>query len=412
MADTSNRSRGGALRAVVSVIVCVVLLAVAAGATWIIRSSEPEAEREAATRRTAALVETTVVDRGDHRPRLRVLGVVEPARDVVLSPRVAGQIVTVESALVPGAVVEANEPLLRIDPVDFERMVVMRESEVRQVEAELAIEQGRQAAARAEYELLGEEIPPENRSLVLREPQIATIRARLRAAEAALDQSRIDLERATVRAPFHAQVLERTATVGSQVTPGDDLARLVGVDEYWVIASLPLRDLRRVRFEGPGGPGSPVTIRHPAAWGPDEAREGRVARLIGTVDRESRLARVLVVVDDPLGRSSDAPPLILDTLVEVEIEARPLDDVVRIDRRLLRRDDTVWVMQDGELDIRRVTVAGRDAEHAYVAEGLEAGEHVVVTDLATVTDGLPLRREGGAEGDAVLADRDASGGAP
>ena len=42
--------------------------------------------------------------------------------------------------------------------------------------------------------------------------------------------------------------------------------------------------------------------------------------------------------------------------------------------------------------------AFRDAEHAYVDEGLEDGEWIVTTNLATVTRGIELRLED--EGDA------------
>ena len=42
--------------------------------------------------------------------------------------------------------------------------------------------------------------------------------------------------------------------------------------------------------------------------------------MIGALDRQTRLARVVVTVDDPLGRKSDVPPLIIDTLIEASIE--------------------------------------------------------------------------------------------
>jgi hypothetical protein len=68
-------------------------------------------------------------------------------------------------------------------------------------------------------------------------------------------------------------------------------------------------------------------------------------------------------------------------------------DVVRLNRDHLRQNDTVWVMADGKLDIRDVNVVFRDAEYAYIRSDLDEGEHVVTTSLATVTQGLALRRE-------------------
>lgn len=380
-------------RVVVSLVTALLLLGGAGGASLLIFSTEPTAESEAATRRTAALVEVTVAQRGAYPPQLEVLGSVEPAREVVLSPRVSGQVIAMEPGLVPGGVVSAGQELLRIDPADFERALTARQSEQRQVEAQLAIEQGRQQVARQEFELLGEEIDPANRSLVLREPQIASIRAELQAAEAAVQQAQLDLERTAITAPFEAQVLDRSVDVGSQVAPGDALAQLVGVEEYWVIASVPLRDLRWVRFAQDGQAGSPVQIRHTAAWQPEVWRKGEVSRLIGTVDEQTRLARVLITVRDPLGRQSSHPPLILGTVVRLRIEGEVIDDVVRLRRELLRQSDTVWVMADGALEIRDVEVVFRDAQYAYIRSGVEQGERVVTTSLATVTEGLALRTE-------------------
>lgn len=382
------------VRIVLSVVLCALLLGAAAGATWLIFSTEPVAESESATRRSAALVETTVVHRASHRPLIQVLGVVEPARDIVLSPRVSGQILRMEPGFVPGGTVREGDALLQIDPADFESVLIARESALHQMQAELAIEEGRQLVSRQEFELLGDEIDQANRSLVLREPQIAAIRAQVRAAEAAVRQATLDLERTTVRAPFDAQILSRNANLGSQVAPGDELGRLVGVDEYWITASVPLRDLPWLSFAEDGRPGARAMVRHAASWPPGVEREARVSRLIGAVDDQSRLAQVLVTVDDPLARASDAPPLILGTIVEVGIEGSPIDDVVRLERAYLRQNDTVWVMVDGALEIRPVEVVYRDSEHAYIRGGLADGDHVVTTSLATVTDGLGLRRGG------------------
>jgi RND family efflux transporter MFP subunit len=380
------------VRVVVSIVACLLLIAGAGGASYLIFASEPTAQSEGATRRSAALVETIVAERGTYRPTLQVLGVVEAASDVILSPRVGGQIIALEPAFVPGGIVEKDQPLLHIDPADFERELTARKSELLQVEAELAIEEGRQIVAREEFELLGEEIDPENRSLVLREPQIASIRARLQAAQAAVERAELDLERTSIASPFDAQILTREVNVGSQVAPGDALARFVGIDEYWVMASVPLRDLRWLRFPEEDEPGSRARMRHTNAWEPGTVREGRVSRLIGTVDEQSRLARVLVTVPDPLARETDGPPMILGTIVQLQLEARPITSVIRLSRDYLRQNDTVWVMVDGKLQIRQADVVFRDAEHAYIRAGVEEGEHVVTTSLATVTEGLGLRR--------------------
>ncbi|WP_153557353.1 efflux RND transporter periplasmic adaptor subunit [Roseimaritima sediminicola] len=440
LTDAQPSSRKGFwLRVVVSVLACGSLLAASAYAVVVIQRTEPVAETETAKRKSAALVETVIVRRGTYRPSIEVLGTVQAAREVDLAPRVSGQVVAVSDSLVPGGMVRAGEELLRIDPADFENALRIRQSELEQAEASLRIESGRQSLAQKELKLLEGTINSTNRALVLREPQIASIRAEVNAALAAIERAQLDLQRTKVLAPFDAQVLSRDVNVGSQVSPGDSLARLVGVEEYWVSAAVPVRSLRWIQFadtaratsgstdpatmtarltldgsalrrtareasgtnvEGENAEvrsdnatgGATVKLRDPDAWGPDVVRRGTVSRMIGALDNQTRLARVLVTISDPLALHDDLPPLILGSLIDVEIQGRPVDAVVRLDRQYLRDGDTVWVNKDDKLEIRAVEVLYRDARYAYIQSGLEDGEEVVITTLATVADGVGLRR--------------------
>jgi len=375
-------------------IACLAILAASAAAIVVINRTEPTAQQINATRKSAALVETVIVQRGTYSPSLVGLGTVEPAQEVVLSPRVNGPVIEMAPEFTPGGMVRKGDMLLRIDPADFENMVSIRESELQQAEASLEIEDGRQSVAKKELDLLGDSIGETDRALVLRVPQFASIQAEVNAAKTAVKRAKLDLERTSVCAPFDAQVLDRSVNIGSQVAPGDELAQLVGLEEYWVVATIPVRTLRWVQFPAPNVPGSTVALRHPDAWGTEVERQARVTRLIGTLDEQTRLARVLITVPDPLGQKTEAPPLILDTLIEVRIEGKPIEDVVRLSREYVHEGDTVWVMTDDALEIRETDIAFRDAEYAYIRQGLASGEEVVTTTLATVANGVGLRKVG------------------
>lgn len=385
-----------------TVLICGAILLVAAVALTFIFLTEPTATRGGATKETAMLVEIVEVERGTYRPTIEAMGAVEPAREVVLSPRVSGEVIERAAAFTPGSTVRRGEVLLRIDPADYENTVAQRHTDVSQARADLQLEMGQQDIARQDYELIDDTLPEgmvtaEKEALVLRQPQLETARARLAAAEAALEQAEIELARTTLVAPFDAHVLERQVDVGSQVAPGDQLGRLVGVDTYWVVAAVPLAKLRFLSIPTgtAGEPGSPVEIRHHQAWPEGTYRAGRVDSVIGELAEATRMARVVITVDDPLARRSDAPALMLDAFVEAHIEGEPIEDVVRLERDYLRQDDSVWVMaEDGTLDIRRTEVVFRNARWAYIAEGLADGERVVTSNLATVVDGARLRLEG------------------
>lgn len=380
------------VRFVLTTAFCAGILAAAGAAIVVINRTEPTAKQVKATRKSAALVETQVVRRNNYAPRLSVLGTVRPARDITLSPRVSGQILEVAESFVPGGIVREGSWLVKIDKADFENQYSIRVSELEQRLASLKIEEGRQSLAKKELKLLESTIDETNRELVLRGPQIASIRAEVSAAKAAVQRAKLDLDRTTIVAPFDAQILSQSCNVGSQVSPGNELARLVGVEEYWITAAVPVRSLQWIRFPMDDAEGSDVELRNADAWPAGATRKGRVTRMIGTVDERTRLAQVLITVNDPLGRESEAPPLILQSLLQLEIEGRTIERVFRLRREHVRDEDTVWVMKEGKLAIRDCRVVFRDETYAYIESGLADGEHVVISTLATVADGIDLRR--------------------
>lgn len=385
--------------------ICALLALAAVVALWLIFSTEPTVERETAVRQTAMLVEVTRAESGDFHPVIEAMGTVVPAREVTLRPRVGGEVVELSDDFVPGGMVRRGDLLLRIDPADYENALQQRESELLQAIAELEIEHGRQDMAERDYRDLQRELDPDKKALVLREPQLRSAEARVQAARAAVDRARLDLDRTAVRAPFDVQVLERGVNLGSQVSTGDMLGRVVGVDSYWVETTVPLDKLNWLHFPaGSGDAGSRVTIRHRTAWPAGQAREGRLFRLVGELEGETRLARVLVEVDDPLARqtpSTGEPGLIIGSFVEARIHGRQIPGAVRLAREHVRKGDTVWVMDGDSLAIRDVEIVFEDAKHAYIQAGLAPQDRVVTTSLATVREGVPLRLKGAADGAAA-----------
>lgn len=393
----TEQKRTTTKRTVTTSIVCLLIAAIAGGVIWYINNSEPVAQRETATKRNPMLVETFTVTRQTYRPQITVLGRVEPAREVMLRPRITGEVIRIAENFEPGGMVKAGALLIALDPADFEIALATRKSELQQAEADVAIENGRQQVARQELALNGQELESSQRALVLRQPQLKTVQARLQAAKAAVAQAQLALDRTFITAPFAATVVERMVNLGSQVERGDVMAHLVDVQEYWVIATVPLNQLKWIQFPGEGAEPSRATIRKRGIWQDDQQRHGVVRRFIGALDDQTRLARVLISVNDPLGLNRDIPPLVLDAIVQIIIEGRPIEKVVRLDRDYLRQNDTVWVMQDEKLSIRTTQVMFRDARYAYVKKGLEDGDMVVKTSLSRVREGAELRSEGSAQ---------------
>lgn len=397
---------------VISLLLCNLIAVGAAGALFVIFSTEPKAQREGASRKTAMLVETLTVQRGEFRPSIKVLGRVAATNTLELQAEVSGRVAERAPAFERGGMVARGETLLRIDPSEFEAVLAQRLSELHQAEAELQQEMGRQRVAQRDYELLGRQLEESERALILRAPQLTSAKAKVEAAQAAIARAKLDIARTTLVAPFDAQVISRDVSVGSQVSPGETLGHLVCVERYWVVAMVPLRKLARIELPPPGAPPSgEVVLRDRTAWTAGATRTGKIAGLQGSLEERTRLASLLVAVDDPLGRSPAGggdgdvqapPPLIIGAVLDVQIAARPID-AVRLPRDYLRKGDTVWVDEDGTLRIRRVDVAFLDADHAYITDGLADGDQVVTTNLSTVVDGAALRKANEAPADAAKA---------
>lgn len=393
----TSKFQRGQLSRTTSVVISVMLALGGAAALALIFSTEPVAQREAAVRQTAMLVQLTQPERGSFRPVIETLGTVMPAREIMLTPRVGGEVVEIADAFDPGGFVRRGEMVVRIDDADYRNLLLQRQSELEQAIAERELELGQRDKAEQDYRQLGRPVPEHRKALILREPQLRSVEAAVQSARAAEAQARLDLDRTNVRAPFDAHVLSRDANVGSQVNAGEPLGRLAGVDTYWVEATIPLDKLRWLSFaEGEEAEGSRVEIRHRTAWEKGQVREGRLYRLIGELEGETRLARALVTVDDPLARSDQhrgAARLMIGAFVECRIEGREIRDAVRLSRAYLRANNTVWLMRDGALAIQPVEVVFEDAEYAYIQDGLDEGDQVVTTSLATVREGVPLRVE-------------------
>jgi RND family efflux transporter MFP subunit len=395
MSESTESPSGG--RKALTWLICVALIAVAFAVLYVINSTEPEAERESATLKRAMLVEVAEAEEGTFRPVIVETGTVAPAKDIQLAPQVGGRVVDIHPDFTPGGFIDAGEVILQIEPDDYENLVAQRESELVAAETDLALEMGRQQVAERDFELLGERLPEGKNNLVLREPQLAAAKTRVDAAKAALEQAKLDLKRTKLRSPFDAQILSRMANLGSQVSEGMPVAEIVGVEKYWVMATVSPSKLPFIQFPRGDAPGASVELYKRGTGGTQLQRTGRLYRLVGELEANTRLARVVIEVEDPLSLEPDSaelPPLLVGEFLEVHIKGEALQDVIRMPLDYLRKNNTAWIMsEDDKLEVRELEIVFKDSRYAYVTSGLAAGERIVTSSLSRVTEGVDLRTE-------------------
>lgn len=357
----------------------------------------PKASRKPPVKQ-ARLVEVTPLSMGTVTTEIEAMGTVVPARKVELHPQVSGEIIKVSEQYVPGGLFRAGDEILQIDPKDYVLAVKRRESEVAQAMSNVKIEQGQQIIAQRELEMIGEAIDEKNNDLILRKPQLESVQAQLSLAQATLEQARLDLQRTRIHAPFNSIVISRSANIGSRVLNSTLLATLVGTDQYWIEVAVPVDQLKWIRIPGPGiNSGSSARIYNDNVWRDGEYREGKIMQLVGDLESEGRMARLLIAVEDPLdldGKDGRKPRLLIDSYVRVIIDGTPQKSVISIDRKHVHDGNLVWIMDEQDrLNIRTVSILFRGKSNVLVTSGVKAGERLVTTDLSAPVNNMPLRLE-------------------
>lgn len=403
------------LRKVVEAVLVLAVLGAGVGVLRYLRATKPEAERVERPVQ-GLLVEAREVHAGRHEVVVRAHGTVVPAVRVVVQPELGGRIVWHSPALVPGGRLEKGALLVRIDPRDYELALQARRAEVSRASLELRLERSRQEVARKEWALFGEAAgekaqqaqsaqdaqkpasDPDSGVLVLRDPQVKTAEVAVQSAQSALERAKLDLSRTTLRAPFNALVVEERVEQSQLVTPQTQLATLVGTDHFWAQVPVPIEALAHIVLPGTKGETAPAaSVRVWQQVGSARVeRSGRVLRLLPDLDAGGAMARVLVEIDDPLGLESPpgSLPLLLNSYVNVEIEARPIDDAIEVPRVALRDGNRVFVIEDERLRIREVGIVWRNPDSVLVRGGLAQGERVVTSRVAAPVEGMAVRASG------------------
>ena len=382
-----------ALKALLPLLILVVAIA---GASYINATSPTAGKKQPA--KEAPLVQIETVNRSSETVIVPAMGTVIPAREIALKTRVSGEIVAIHPDFMEGGFVKKEAQLLRIDPEDYKLAVEEEQSQVINATYELKLELGQQKVAQREWELLNGETPTGARDseLALRKPHLEKAKADLAAAQAVLKQARLNLARTALSTPFNSIIRAKNVDLGSQVSINDQLAELVGTDEYRIQVSIPVDRLKWITIPRKNGDkGSEVRISYGNDLETPDERTGTVIKLLSDLEAEGRMARVLVSVKDPLNLKTPKAkhsPLLIGQYVRVEIQGRELDDVFRIPRAALRDNTKVWICgDDGRLYIREVDIVWRDTQTVLVKTGVKEGEHLIISDLAAPVDKMYLR---------------------
>jgi len=342
------------------------------------------------------------------RLEVRTHGTVSPRTETRLVSEVGGRIVRVAPALARGGFFDAGEELLALDPTDY--VLALEETRARLATAEAALQREEADAelARRDWETLGGDRKAS--PLVLHEPQLQEARSQVAAAQAALAKAERDVERCTILAPYPGRVRDRAVDLGQYVDRGHELARVYAVD--WAEIRLPVPDEELARLElplDPGGWSSGPNDAPAEPWqgpavrlsadfaGGERSWEGRVVRIEGEIDPDSRMVVLVARVEDPYGRAAErgraGAPLMAGLFVDATLAGRELAAAVVLPRAALQPGPRVYVLdREQRLAFRDVQVLQADRDEVVLGSGVEPGEAVIVSPLELPVEGMQLAR--------------------
>ncbi|MFZ5467363.1 MAG: efflux RND transporter periplasmic adaptor subunit [Pseudomonadota bacterium] len=317
---------------------------------------------------------TSLVETAVYPARLRAV------EEVEVRPRIGGMVERV--LFKDGAQVEKGQPLYEIDPRPYAAEVARAEAALAQAEAQLRQASAEQARGRA----LAQTQALSREAIEQRDAASQVAEANVRAARAALEAARLDLDFTRVRAPIAGRINRTLVTAGNLVSgPGGNgatlLTTLVPTDPLHVYFELDERTMLDFGDAAPLG----ATVGVALEGEEDFPHKARIDYLDHSFDPATGTRQVRAVIDNPKGRL--APGLFARVLLAT---ARRFD-TVSVPSRAVGADQgrrfVLVVGADDTVEYRPVTLGPEIGGRRPVLTGLAVGERVIV-------DGMQKARPG------------------
>ncbi len=350
----------------------------------------------------AVQVSAAQVVRGDLKPTLFGIGVVEAQRNILVGPTVAGRVAKVY--VEQGAQVEAGALLAEMDPIDLnERLSASRQATLRAKSA-IAASQGlaqeaesRKATADANarrYAALRERgfVSTEaerskgheaNAAAAAWQASQANIgvssadAARLASEAAALEKQ---LANTKLIAPVAGLVITRDLEPGSTAVAGQAVVRMAEKDSLWL----------RVRIDQ--GRSTGLAIGLPASIKlrsrPGESFSGKLTRIEQLSDAVTEERLVMVAFDQP------PAGLTLNEMAEVTLTLPARSNALTLPPAALVRQNGqtgVFTVEGGRAKFVTVKVGIRTENGVEILDGIAEGAQVVTQKAKPLVDGDRLR---------------------
>jgi multidrug efflux system membrane fusion protein len=332
----------------------------------------------------ATPVSVALVERRDVAIWDEFSGRLEAVERVEVRSRVAG---AVQSAhFREGALVKQGDLLITIDPAPYA-------AEVERSEAQVVAAQARVLLAKSELDRgqqLSESRIISQRDLDQRVNAHREAEANLRAVQAALQSSRLNLDYTEVRAPVAGRVGKLEITVGNLVAAGPGapvLTTLVSVDPIYASFNADEQAVMRAlkTLGNVTGRVERIPVRMTTATSDGTQLDGRLQLIDNQVDARSGTVRVRAIFDNADGS------LMPGQFARLRMGQAQTEPVLMVNERAVGTDQNkkfVMVVDTAnKAEYREITLGASVEGLRVVTSGLKPGERIVVNGLQRVRPG-------------------------
>jgi membrane fusion protein (multidrug efflux system) len=212
----------------------------------------------------------------------------------------------------------------------------------------------------------------------LSQSQMDQIDATLKTNEAKVSSARAKLDDTIIRAPFDGRMGFRRVSVGSLVSPGTVISTLDDVAVMKLDFTVPQAYMFGIK------PGLEITAQ--IAGVPDRSFTGKVTTLDSRVDPVSR--SIIIRAELPNRDGTLKPGMFMTA----KISAAALQAVLIPEGAVVPEQGKtfVFVVKDGVVSKREITIGRRRPGEVQVTTGLIDGERVVVEGTQKIRDGVQV----------------------
>ena len=333
------------------------------------------------------LVETMVAYPSEVGAKISSQGTIRPEHEIFVTSELSGKVTWVSKNFLDGAGFKIGDTLMKIEKRDYELALISTESSLFQARLALEREEAEANLASIEWKRVGK---GDASSLTLREPQLAQARAVLAAAEAAYEQSKRNLERTSIIAPFDGRVRKKMVDLGTNLIPGSRLADIYATASFEIRLPIADKDIPFIGIPLDGtsiDPANRPEVRLSTSYGGDELNtKGSIVRSQSEINPKTRMISVIATI--PISNANSG--FKVGMFVNAEINGLSFPGITVVPRSAVK-DNMIWVVIDEKLRRKSVEVIRFEKDFAFISDGLNKNDRILITRLSSYVDGMPVR---------------------